>query len=61
MPADRAKERARSGAKSTWVRNVYRKLLRKPDLSDNEIDEMRQRVIRLAQALCEHVWGKRFY
>jgi hypothetical protein len=43
------------------MRDAYRRALQRPDLSDREIDEMRLHVIRLAQALCEHVWGKRFY
>lgn len=43
------------------MRDVYRRLLRMPDLSDQQINDMRKHVIRLAQALCEHVWGKPFY
>lgn len=43
------------------MRDVYRRILRTPNLSDKEIDDMRQHVIRLARALCEHVWGKPFY
>ena len=61
MPADRPKVRTRIGTKSARMREVYRKILQPPDLSDQEIDEMRKHVIQLAQTLCEHVWGKRFY
>ena len=43
------------------MRDVYRRVLRKPHLTDKEIDHLQQHVIRLAQALCEHVWGKGFY
>lgn len=43
------------------MREVYRSMLRTPDLADQEIDDMRKHVIRLARALAEHVWGKRFY
>jgi hypothetical protein len=43
------------------MRDVYRKNLQKPVLTDNEVDAMRQQVIRLAQTLCEHVWGKLLY
>jgi len=61
MPADRPKKRTRSGTKSARMRDVYRRLLQRPDLTDQEIDDMRKHVIRLAQVLCEHVWGKPFY
>ena len=61
MPADRPQEYTRSGTKSARMREGYRRLLQRPDLTDQEIDAMRQHVIRLAQALCEHVWGMRFY
>jgi hypothetical protein len=43
------------------MRDLYRRMLRTPDLGDHQIGEMRQRLIRLAEALCEHVWGKGFY
>jgi len=61
MPADRPKEHPRSGTKSARMHDVYRRMLRRSDLPDQEIDDIRQHVIRFAQALCEHVWGKRFY
>jgi hypothetical protein len=61
MPVNHLKERTRSGTKSAWTCDVYRRMLRTPELTDQEIDDMRKHVIRLAQVLCEHVWGKRFY
>ena len=61
MPADWPQERTRSSTKSAEMRDVYRRMLRTSDLTDREIDDMRQHVIRLAQVLCEHVWDKRFY
>ncbi len=61
MPIERPKEHTKVGMKSGRMREVYRKILQSPDLSDQEIDEMRQHVIRLAQVLCEQAWGKRFY
>jgi hypothetical protein len=61
MPADRLKVRAKSGMKSARMRDVYRKILQTRDLSDQEIDDVREHMIQLAQTLCEHVWGKRFY
>ena len=39
----------------------YRELLHMPELTDLEVDEMRKPVILLAQTICEHVWGKKFY
>ena len=61
MPVDRPKKRTRLGTKSALVRDIYRRILQTRNLSDQEIDDTRQHVIRLAQTLCEHVWGKRFY
>jgi hypothetical protein len=61
MPADRLKVRAQSGTKSARMRDFYRKMLQTPDLSDQDIDDMRKHVVQLVQTLCEHVWGKRFY
>ena len=39
----------------------YREILELPDLSRREIDEMRENVRLLAQAVCEHVWGRKLY
>ena len=39
----------------------YRQLLKRPDLTDQEIEKMRKPLILLAQTICEHVWGKKFY
>jgi hypothetical protein len=61
MPADGPKAPTKSDKKSARMRDTYRKVLEAPDLADREIDDMRQNVIRLAQALCEHVWGNRLY
>jgi hypothetical protein len=61
MSADRLKERPRLSTKSARMRDVYRKMLQTPQLSDQEIDETRKHVIQLARTICEHVWGKRFY
>ena len=51
--------RSRSGKKD--IHDFYRDVLHMPDLTDREINEMRQNVIRLARAVCEHVWGKKFF
>jgi hypothetical protein len=60
MP-DQPNESTKRETKTARMRHVYRSSLQIPDLTDQKIDEMRQPVIRLAQILCEHVWGKRFY
>jgi hypothetical protein len=57
MSADQISKRTRSGTKIR-MSDVYRRVLRKPHLTEKEVDDMRRHVIRLAQALCEHVWGK---
>ena len=36
-------------------------ILKMPNFANCEIDQMRQNVIRLARAVCEHVWGRKFY
>ena len=61
MPADQPKAHTTISTKSARMRDVYRKILQTRDLSDQEIDDMREHVIHLAQTLCEHVWGKPFY
>ena len=43
------------------IRDQYRELLKLPELTDSEIEEIRKPMILLAQTICEHVWGKKFY
>lgn len=43
------------------IHDAYRRILEMPQLTDKEIDEMRKHVVLLAQTICEHVWGKKFY
>ena len=43
------------------IRDFYRQVLHMPGLTDKEINHMRQNVIRLARAICEHVWGKKVF
>jgi hypothetical protein len=47
--------------KSQDIYAKYRRILKMPDLSNKEIDEMRKNLIFLAQTIGEHVWGKKFY
>jgi hypothetical protein len=39
----------------------YRRLLKRPHLTGRDIVAMRRGMIRLAQTICEHVWGKKFF
>ncbi len=39
----------------------YRRILKMPGLMNKEIDVMRKHIGLLAQTICEHVWGKKFY
>ena len=48
-------------SKEDDIYEVYRKVLGKPELTREEIDKMRSNVQRLARAICEHVWKKKFY
>jgi hypothetical protein len=43
------------------IYDKYRRILKMPNLSIKEIDEMRNYLNLLAQTICEHVWGKKFY
>ena len=43
------------------IHERYRRLLRRPALRAEHIESMRKHLIRLAQTICEHVWGKKFY
>lgn len=43
------------------IRDEYRRILGKPDLSNKKIEEMRKNLRLIAQTICEHVWGKKFY
>jgi hypothetical protein len=43
------------------VHGKYRRILTRPNLTVEQIEEMRKHIILLAQTICEHVWGKKFY
>ena len=43
------------------IHKKYRRLLRRPALSVEHIQSIRKHIILLAQTICEHVWGKKFY
>jgi hypothetical protein len=40
---------------------LYREKLKMRKLTKKQIDEMRQTMQAIARAVCEHVWGKKFY
>lgn len=52
-------QRRPKAAKTESLRGQYRGILGRPTLSDQEVDEIRKHVIRLAQTICAKVWGKR--
>jgi len=43
------------------IYDKYREILDMPDLTDKQIDQMRKHVGLFVQAICEHVWKKKFY
>ena len=45
----------------TNIYDFYRQTLKRPDLSNKEIDKMRESVQLVVRAICEHVWGEDFY
>lgn len=54
-------DRPRRLAQQAKIHEKYRRLLRRPGLTVEQVEEMRKHVIRLAQTICEHVWGKTVY
>jgi hypothetical protein len=40
------------------IYETYRHILKMPNLTNKEIDEMRKYLGLLAQTICEHVWEK---
>jgi len=53
--------RAKNKKKKSDIYEEYRHILWRPDLTNEEIDEMRKNLSLLAQTICEHAWGKEFY
>ncbi len=47
--------------KETDTYEKYRQVLERPDLTKEEIDQMRMYMKTLAMTICEHVWGKKVY
>ena len=53
--------RAKNKRKKSDIYEKYRRTLRRPDLTNEEIDEMRKNLNLLARSICEHAWGKVFH
>jgi len=53
--------KAKKRKRKADVYETYRRILKMPNLTNKEIDEMRNYLNLLAQTICEHVWGKKFY
>jgi DNA-binding transcriptional regulator YiaG len=61
FPKTKMTARGRDKKKKRDIYERYRRILKMPDLTNKEIDEMREKLGLLARTICEHVWGKRFY
>ena len=53
--------RTKNKKRKVDIYGKYRHILRMPNLTDEEIDEMRKHVGLLARTICERIWGKKFY
>jgi hypothetical protein len=47
--------------KRSDIYEIYRRILKMQGLSRKSIEEMRKNLELVAQIICEHVWGKKFY
>jgi hypothetical protein len=56
-----ASEKGITRKKGRDVYSRYRTALRIPRLGRKKIVEIRQALQVIARAVCEHVWGKKFY
>jgi len=54
-------KKARTKRTKASITDKYRQILRMPDLTDRQIDQMRQHLGLLARTICEHVWKKKFF
>lgn len=54
-------EKDKKKIKRGTIYEEYRQILKRPDLTEKEIDTMRNHMRFLARTICEHVWGKKFY
>jgi len=53
--------RTKNSRGKAGIYDKYRRILNRPELTNKEIDEMRNNLSLLARTICEHVWGKKFY
>ena len=54
-------KKGKSRKRKVSIPDKYRQILEMPDLTDREIEQMRQHLGLLARTICEHVWKKKFY
>lgn len=52
---------AKNKKRENDIYEKYRRMLKRPDLTKKEIDDMRKHLGFFAQTICEYVWGKKFY
>jgi len=55
------KSKRKKSKKNLNIYDKYRQTLGMPNLTKEEIDKMRYHISLIAQAVAEHVWGKKFY
>ena len=51
----------RANKRTLSIYDEYREAFEKSEFTDSEIEELRKPIILLAQTICEHVWGEKFY
>jgi hypothetical protein len=54
-------KRTKEKRRKADIYEKYRRILNMPNLTNKEIEGMRKHLCLLAQTICEHVWGKKFY
>jgi hypothetical protein len=47
--------------KHRGIYDQYRAALNRGRLTEEQIDAMRVKMQRLAEVICEHIWGKEFF
>lgn len=43
------------------IYDKYREILEMPNLSNSQIDNMREHLILFAKTICEYVWRNKYY
>jgi len=54
-------ERKSKNSSRDDIYDKYRRILKMPNLTKEEIDEIRKNLRLICQSICEHIWGKKLY